>query len=200
MSVEQAAQALQTPPSPPSPRSPLGKGARCVAWLDKWLDRFNRLLMALSMLALVATACILTYAVATRYFFKMPTDWQDDVSVFMLIGVSFGCAAYVQHGRGHIGIDVLGSLLPPRWNSVRLFIVDLVSFLFCAFFAWKSWTLFMEAWDEGQTTNSTFAPPLWVPYSMMAFGMSLLTLQLLLQVAARLTGAGDAAVTRKGHA
>ena len=84
-------------------------------------------------------------------------------------------------------------MLPPRWNRVRLFIVDLVSFLFCAFFAWKSWTLLMEAWNEGQTTNSTFAPPLWIPYSMMAFGMSLLTLQLLLQVAARLTGVRDAA-------
>jgi len=180
--------------------SPQGRSARCIVWLDKWLDRFNRLLMTLSMLALVATACILTYAVATRYFLKMPTDWQDDVSVFMLIGVSFGCAAYVQRGRGHIGIDVLGSVLPPRLNRVRLFMVDLVSFLFCAFFAWKSWTLFMEAWSEGQTTNSTFAPPLWIPYSMMAFGMSLLTLQLLLQVAARLTGVRDPASTAKGHA
>ncbi len=187
MSGGQAAQA------PQASRPPPGRSARCVAWLDKWLDRFNRLLMTLSMLALVATACILTYAVATRYFFKMPTDWQDDVSVFMLIGVSFGCAAHVQRGRGHIGIDVLASVLPPRWNRVRLFIVDLVSFLFCAFFAWKSWTLLMEAWNEGQTTNSTFAPPLWIPYSMMAFGMSLLTLQLLLQVAARLTGVRDAA-------
>ena len=171
--------------------------ARGVAWAMRMLDHVNRWLMRLSMLALIATACILTYAVATRYFFKMPTDWQDDVSVFMLIGVSFGCAAHVQKVRGHIGIDVLGTILPPRANHVRLFLVDLVSFLFCAFFAWKSWTLFMEAWEEGQTTNSTFAPPLWVPYSMMAFGMSLLTLQLLLQVAQRLAGtpkrAGEAA-------
>jgi TRAP-type C4-dicarboxylate transport system permease small subunit len=42
---------------------------------------------------------------------------------------------------------------------------------------------------EGQTTTSTFAPPLWIPYSIMAVGMSLLTLQLLVQVAARLTNA-----------
>lgn len=174
--------------------------ARAVAWLLLWLDRFNSLLMSLSMHALVATACILTYAVASRYFFKMPTDWQDDVSVFMLIGVSFGCAASVQRGRGHIGIDVLGSVLPARLNRLRLFVVDLISFLFCAFFAWKSWTLFMEAWTEGQTTNSTFAPPIWIPYGMMAFGMSLLTLQLLLQLAARLTGVRELGPERKAHA
>ncbi|HXA46331.1 MAG TPA: TRAP transporter small permease [Burkholderiaceae bacterium] len=151
------------------------------------------------MVAMVVTACVLTFAVATRYFFKAPTDWQDDISVFMLIGVSFGCAASVQSMRGHIGIDALGTILPAWANRLRLFGVDLMSFLFCAFFSWKSWTLFYEALSEGQTTNSTFAPPLWIPYSMMAFGMSLLTLQLLLQSAGRLlalrTGSASDRVT-----
>lgn len=172
-----------TPASPPSPDLPR---SGVLGLLARGFDRINRLLMALSMLAIVATSCILTYAVVTRYFFHMPTDWQDDVSVFMLIGVSFGCAAHVQQSRGHIGIDVLANILPHGLNRVRLFLIDLVSFLFCSFFTWKSWTLFWEAWQEGQTTDSTFAPPLWIPYSMMAFGMTLLTLQLLLQTLQRL--------------
>jgi TRAP-type C4-dicarboxylate transport system permease small subunit len=150
-------------------------------WLLRAFDRLNRLLSALAMCALVATACILTYAVVTRYFFNMPTDWQDDVSVFLLIGISFLCAAGVQAQRGHIGIDALAPMLPPALNRMRLLLVDAVSCLFCAFFSWKSWTLLLEAYQEGQTTNSTFAPPLWVPYGLMACGMSLLTLQLLLQ-------------------
>jgi TRAP-type C4-dicarboxylate transport system permease small subunit len=160
---------------------------RTLATLSLLLDRFNAVLLKLSMGALVLTALILTYSVVSRYFFKVPTDWQDEASVFMLVGVTFFCTAYVQSYRGHIGIEALSSLLPPKVNAVRLFLVDLVSFAFCLFFSWKSWALFHEAYVDGQTTSSTFAPPLWIPYAMMALGMSILTLQILVQVGTHLT-------------
>jgi TRAP-type C4-dicarboxylate transport system permease small subunit len=105
----------------------------------------------------------------------------------MLVGATFFCSAYVQSYRGHIGIEALASILSPSVNAARLLFVDVVSFLFCAFFSWKSWTLFHEALKDGQTTQSTFAPPLWIPYSMMAFGMTLLAVQILVQVIARFT-------------
>jgi TRAP-type C4-dicarboxylate transport system permease small subunit len=161
---------------------------RLVAALVLALTQFNRLAVRLSMLALMLTALILTYSVVVRYFFHQPTDWQDEASVFMLVGMIFLCAGHVQSLRGHIGIEALAGLLSPFANQVRMFIVDLVSCVFCAFFSWKSWTLFHEAWVDGQTTSSTFAPPLWIPYSMMALGMTVLTLQLLAQVLTRLTG------------
>ncbi|MFB9240458.1 TRAP transporter small permease [Massilia antarctica] len=158
-----------------------------LAAVSRLLERLNSALLKLSMAALVITALVLTYSVVSRYLFKLPTDWQDEAAVFMLVGVTFFCTAHVQSLRGHIGIEALASLLPPRMNAVRLFLVDLVSCLFCAFFSWKSWTLWHEAWADGQTTSSTFAPPLWIPYGMMALGMSLLTLQILVQVLAHLT-------------
>nr|WP_229416939.1 TRAP transporter small permease [Massilia eburnea] len=156
------------------------------------LAKLNQGLLVLSMVAMVTTALILTYSVVSRYFFHVPTDWQDEASIFMLVGVTFFCCAYVQSFRGHIGIEALAAILPPKANAVRMFIVDLLSFVFCAFFSWKSWTLWHEAWVDGQTTTSTFAPPLWIPYSMMAAGMTLLTLQILLQVLARITEKGAA--------
>ncbi|HEY1147126.1 MAG TPA: TRAP transporter small permease [Pseudoduganella sp.] len=157
-----------------------------------FINKVNNGLVTLSMIAMVLTALILTYSVVSRYFFHAPTDWQDEASIFMLVGVTFFCCAYVQSYRGHIGIEALASILPPKVNAVRMFFVDLLSFLFCAFFSWKSWTLWHEAWVDGQTTTSTFAPPLWIPYSMMAAGMTLLSLQLLLQVVARITDKGSA--------
>jgi TRAP-type C4-dicarboxylate transport system permease small subunit len=81
--------------------------------------------------------------------------------------------------------------MPPRVNKVRQILVDLASFAFCAFFSWKSWTLLHEAVEEGYHSGSTWGPPLWIPYSLMAVGMTLLSIQILLQVLAELRRRGD---------
>ncbi|MDO8773203.1 MAG: TRAP transporter small permease [Burkholderiaceae bacterium] len=159
-----------------------------LAALARSMTWFNLQVLRLSMLALVLTSAVLTYSVVTRYFLKIATDWQDEASVFMLVGAMFMCTAYVQSQRGHVGIEALATILPAGVNRVRVLLVDIVSTLFCSFFAWKSWTLFYEAWSEGQTTSSSFAPPLWIPYAMMAAGMTLLAIQLFLQSATRVTG------------
>jgi TRAP-type C4-dicarboxylate transport system permease small subunit len=172
----------------PLPRLP---GDSVLAVLARLLNWINRQVLRLSMVVLVLTSLVLTYSVVTRYFFKTATDWQDEASVFMLVGATFMCTAYVQSVRGHVGIEALANLLPAAVNRVRAMLVDVVSSLFCCFFSWKSWALFHEAWVEGQTTSSSFAPPLWIPYSLMAVGMSLLALQLLLQSAILVAG-GDA--------
>jgi len=110
------------------------------------------------------------------------------VAVFMLVGATFMTTAHVQSLRGHVGIEAVIGMLPPAVNRVRAVLVDLVSAAFCAFFSWKSWALLHEAWTEGQTTSSSFAPPLWIPYSLMTAGMTLLTLQLILQALVHVTG------------
>jgi TRAP-type C4-dicarboxylate transport system permease small subunit len=148
----------------------------------KALELLNRAIVFLSAIALLIASCVLTYSVVLRYFSPQPTDWQDEFSVFLLIGVTFMSAAWVQSQRGHIGIEAVATLLPPAAARWRLRLVDVASALFCAFFAWKSWTLLEEAWVEGYVSSSSWAPPLWIPYLTMALGMSLLTVQILVQV------------------
>ena len=176
--MSQAAEAVG-PALRPAPARPglLGRLERALAWLNAQLVR-------LSMLALLAAAGVLTLSVVTRYFLKVPTDWQDEASVFLMVFATFGCGAWVQSERGHVGIAALASLLSPRANRIRLAASDLVSLLFCALFSWKSWAMFHEALVEHQVTESSWGPPLWIPYSAMALGMSLLALQLALQLAA----------------
>ena len=162
-------------------------GHPVVATLQHLLQRINRLVMVPCMVAVFLAAAILTYSVAARYFFKTPTEWQDETAVFLLMGTIFFSGAYVQSFRGHVGVEAVASLLSPRMNHWRMLFVEFFSLAFCAFFSWKSWTLFMEAVHEGFRSNSTWGPPLWIPYSLMSCGMTLLSIQLLLEVMVRLT-------------
>jgi TRAP-type C4-dicarboxylate transport system permease small subunit len=149
------------------------------------LHRLHTAAAALSAVAIGVAACVLTWEATARYLFKIPSDWQDESAVFLLVGATFLSAAWVQERRGHVGIQALGAVLSPRADGVRRFISDIASFVFCAFFSWKSWTLLYEAVRDGQTSNSAMGAPLWIPYGCMAAGMTLVTLQLALQVLSR---------------
>jgi TRAP-type C4-dicarboxylate transport system permease small subunit len=154
-----------------------------AAGLERLMAPLNYVVTIVSSVALVVAAFVLSYSVASRYFFHFSTDWQDEFSVFLIVGAVFMSSAAVQARRGHVAIEAFSAMLSPWANRIRLFIVDVASLVFCAFFAWKSFTLLHEAIVEGYRTGSTWQPPLWVPYSLMTCGMVLLSIQLILQVA-----------------
>jgi len=151
-------------------------------WAGRTLASINYAIVLLSSIALVIASFVLTYSVASRYFLHFSTDWQDELSVFLIVGAVFMSSASIQERRGHVAIEAIVGLLPARVNHIRQIVVDGASFVFCAFFAWKSWLLLAEAWTENFHSDSTWAPPLWIPYSLMTVGMTLLSLQLLMQI------------------
>src|SRR6202158_977827 len=164
-------------------------GNALVAGLGRALAVCNNVIVVFAAIALVAACVILSYSVLSRALFHSPNYWQDEAAVFLLAGPTCMTSAYVQGQRGHIGIEAFVGLLSPLANRVRLWLVDVASFLFCAFFAWKSWTLAHEAWVDGQVSSSMWSPPLAIPYGLMATGMTLLCVQILLQIAIPLSGA-----------
>ncbi|MHC1949844.1 TRAP transporter small permease [Bradyrhizobium sp. UFLA06-06] len=159
-----------------------------VALLGRALSICNNIIVVFAALALVAACVILSYSVLGRALFHSPNYWQDEAAVFLLVGATFMTSAYVQSQRGHVSIEAFVGLLSARANAIRLWLVDVASFAFCAFFAWKSWTLAHEAYVDGQVSNSMWSPPLAIPYVLMALGMTLLCVQILLQIIIPLTG------------
>ena len=163
-------------------------GGGLVAAFERALAFCNNIIVVLAAVALIAACAVLSDSVLGRALFQAANYWQDEAAVFLLVGAIFMTTAYVQGKRGHIGIEAFVGLLSPRANRIRLWLVDVASFLFCAFFAWKSWTLAYEAFSEGQVSNSMWSPPLSIPYGLMACGMTLLCVQILLQIVIPLTG------------
>jgi TRAP-type C4-dicarboxylate transport system permease small subunit len=156
-------------------RGPLGRAVAALRWV-------NNLAAIVSGLAIGLAGCVLTWEATARYLFKIPSDWQDEMSIFLLVGATFLSAGWVQERRDHVGIQALAAILPGGADRMRRYVSDFVTLAFCTFFCWKSWSLLVEAVKDGQISGSAWGAPLWVPYGCMALGTTLLALQLLAQV------------------
>ena len=67
----------------------------------------NHVVVFVAMIALVLAASVLSYSVVVRYVLRVPTDWQDETAVFLIVGATFLSAAAVQARRGHVAIEAL---------------------------------------------------------------------------------------------
>jgi C4-dicarboxylate transporter, DctM subunit len=146
------------------------------------MGALNHYVFNASALAVVAAGLILTVCVTISLTTGRAFSWLDEVTIFLIAGAIFFSAGAVQAKRGHIGIEVLASWLSPSSNKIRLRLLDAMCFFFCAVFAWKSGLLLMEALHEGHTSESAWGPPLWIPYTLLTIGMTLLAIQLAVQV------------------
>lgn len=142
----------------------------------------------LAALALAAGCIVLTGAVIYHYIQKYTQTgtalvWKNEVAIYLIAGSVFLAAATTQARRGHVGIMLLAHYLSPKGNRIRSAIIDVAVLAFCVLFSWETAKLLIEAIQEGQLSNTVWGPPLWVPYTILAFGMALLAIQVALQVA-----------------
>ena len=57
-----------------------------AAGFERFMAPVNYIVTLVASLALVVASFVLTYSVASRYFFHFSTDWQDEFSVFLIVG------------------------------------------------------------------------------------------------------------------
>ena len=154
--------------------------------LSAALAALNTRLGYVAALLLVLAAASITAGIVIRTTTGITTDWEIPLSVLALIAATFLSAGYTQIKRNHVSIEVLEHVLPARANHWRFVIGDLLSLVFCAFVAWNAWQLTHHAWIEGHRLDGAFDPKIWPVYALMAFGMTTLSLQLLVQFIANL--------------
>jgi TRAP-type C4-dicarboxylate transport system permease small subunit len=154
--------------------------------LSQAMERFSRFCGYLTGGLIVVSAALITYEVIWRYYLSHPHTWSLEVNIFLLIGATFLASSFTQFKRGHVGTEVLDLVIPKHWIPWRVLVGDVLSCAVCVFIGISVSLYAVQAWNEGWTTDSTWAPPLWIPYTLMAVGMWMTALQSLVQIVEQL--------------
>jgi TRAP-type C4-dicarboxylate transport system permease small subunit len=150
--------------------------------LARKIEGLNYLVYIISSLAILLSAFVLTYEVVMRYVLRTPTIWEIEASVYLTIMATFLAAAYGLKDGAHINIDLITRLLPPKHNARLSIVTSVLSLIFCIIIAWKGWEMWWEAFSKGWESESIWSFPLAVPYFFLPLGMTLLSLQYMIQI------------------
>ncbi|HEY2257857.1 MAG TPA: TRAP transporter small permease [Variovorax sp.] len=117
--------------------------------------RLSRWTMYLACVCLVGLLGVVVYGVVLRYVFNDAPPYVEQVALLLVISVAmFGASAGVRDA-GHIGLDSLVKMLPPRGQFWCRFIVYLLSIAFALL-------LFTGGLEMADSTHDATIPTLGV--------------------------------------
>ncbi len=131
---------------------------RVVFALDWFTERFGKIVSFM----IVAMILAIFYEVIMRYFFRAPTIWAHNLSLYLFGASSVLGGGYVLLHREHVRVDIIWARLQPRTQVIVDLITSILFFLFVVMFVWYSWVDL--AWPSILRLEPTFHPwgvPIW---------------------------------------
>lgn len=120
--------------------------------------------------------------VITRYLLNAPLSIADELGGFMLVGITFVGLAYTWKERGHVSVEIVTNILPPRVKKWVRFFTLILATIFCWPLIAGSYELLQDSLLFGSRSGSWMRTPLVYPQSVLLVGSVLLLLQLIAEI------------------
>lgn len=133
----------------------------------------------ISGLLILVSSLVICHAVAVRYFFGLPSYWQTELSIYLLMFTTFIGGAYALKHNAHVGVDILSIKLSPRANLILRVITAVICLVFTLIVAWRAGVMWWDATSMGWKSDTLWGPKLTFPYAILPLGMILTSLQYL---------------------
>lgn len=147
--------------------------------LSTWIGRATGLLVPF-------VALTIAYEIVTRHFFRRPTVWANESTVFACAMVYLLAGAWLIQEDRHVRIDLLYGRCGPRGRAL----LECVTFPFFALYVvvmlWASVDYTAESIRVRETTMSPWNPPIYPLKVVLCVGLALLFLQGLARLARNL--------------
>lgn len=160
-------------------RAAPGGAARALRYVlgFRWANVLSEAAGYLSAVALVLATLAMVHGVLSRYLLGRPTVWQTEVSIYLLIFVTFAGGAYGLKHHAHVGVDLLVQRLSARGQVVARVVTSLLSLLVVVAVLWTATATWWEAVEGGFRSPTALRAPLSVVYAILPLGMLLVACQ-----------------------
>lgn len=142
----------------------------------RWIDGLSEAAGYVSGILIVVSTLVICYGVVLRAFGES-TIWQTELTIYLLMFVTFVGGAYgLKHGE-HVNVDLLTNRLSERGRLAMNLFVSLLCLVFVAVVAWKAYESWAVATQLDWRSGTAWNPPLKYPYAILPLGMALIALQ-----------------------
>ena len=155
-----------------------GSMKRMLYIIDKISLGFAYLSGALVLIMMISIG----YDVVMRHIFNKPTIWADELSCYLLVGISFLGAAYALNTDGHVHIEAVVRKLPPKTSNVLELITDILSVIFLIIFTWQAYRLVINSYVYVRIAPTLMRTPLYIPQLLLAVGLTWFCVQMIAHI------------------
>jgi C4-dicarboxylate transporter, DctQ subunit len=146
-----------------------------VKYLSNMVASFEK---KLAIILMFAMAVIVTAAVVFRYVFKEPLFWAGEVSIFLLIYITFIGGSLGLKYKTQASVTLVTDMLPKqaqKWVGAmaHVFMLLFMGILLFYCFTWiSSPTVAIQK-------SSAILLPMWIPYAILPIGLLFATIHIL---------------------
>lgn len=150
--------------------------------MEKTFESVDRILVAISVAALILMTGVTVVSVLGRYLLSMPIPDDLVMSEMLMVCVVFLPLATVQKNREHVFVTIFTDLLPERYQAYCEMMGMIIGLIFFGILSAATFSDFKAAWDVGAYIDGQLDLPEWPARFVVFFGVLIFTLRLLFDV------------------
>jgi len=152
---------------------------RCEQLLVRGVAAVSKTCGVTSAMMILVSVVITCQMIWMRFVMNASTIWQTEAVTYLMISATLIGLPYVQLVRGHVNVDLVPMLLPPKLRKALALIVLVMSIAVIAIMAFHGYELFHEAWRRNWRSESVWGISMWIPYLALPLGLGLFVLQMI---------------------
>jgi len=141
------------------------------------VEKGNLILGYVSGLGILLMGLMLFYEVVCRYFFRSPTIWAQEMSIYLFMWTMLAGGAYTLQQGKHVRIDLLVEHFSVRTQHFLEMVTSVAGLVFCAVITWQAYEMIVASIGYGKVSATLLRVPMWIPQLALLLGFALLTLQ-----------------------